>query len=46
VHRRRDDERGHLLLSEPSYRAAAERMRNELAALPGPLHAVPLLERL
>jgi UDP:flavonoid glycosyltransferase YjiC (YdhE family) len=34
------------VLSEPSYRAAAERMRDELAALPGPEHAVALLERL
>lgn len=34
------------VLSEPSYRAAAERIRGELAALPGPEHAVVLLEQL
>jgi len=34
------------VLSDPSYRAAAERLRNEFAALPGPEHAVALLERL
>ena len=34
------------VLSEPSYRAAAERIRDEIAALPGPEHAVALLERL
>ena len=34
------------VLSEPSYRAAAERIRDEIAALPGPEHAVELLERL
>ena len=34
------------VLSEPSYRAAAERLRDELAALPGPEHAVALVERL
>ncbi len=33
-------------LSEPRYRAAAERVRDELAALPGPEHAVALVERL
>jgi UDP:flavonoid glycosyltransferase YjiC (YdhE family) len=35
-----------VVLSEPSYRAAAERMRDELAAFPSPEHAVALLERL
>jgi UDP:flavonoid glycosyltransferase YjiC (YdhE family) len=34
------------VLSNPSYRAAAERLRDETAALPGPEHAVALLERL
>jgi UDP:flavonoid glycosyltransferase YjiC (YdhE family) len=34
------------VLSEPSYRDAAERIRDEIAALPGPAHAVTLLERL
>ena len=34
------------VLSDPAYRSAAERMRDELAALPGPEHAVALLERL
>jgi UDP:flavonoid glycosyltransferase YjiC (YdhE family) len=34
------------VLSEPSYRAAAERMRDELAALPEPAEVVTLLERL
>jgi MGT family glycosyltransferase len=34
------------VLSDPSYRAAAERLRDEFAALPGPAHAVALLERL
>jgi UDP:flavonoid glycosyltransferase YjiC (YdhE family) len=34
------------VLSEPSYRLAAERLRDELAALPGPEHAATLLDRL
>jgi UDP:flavonoid glycosyltransferase YjiC (YdhE family) len=34
------------VLSEPSYRVAAERIRDEVARLPGPESTVPLLERL
>jgi MGT family glycosyltransferase len=34
------------VLDDPSYRAAAERMRDEIRALPGPEHAVRLVERL
>jgi UDP:flavonoid glycosyltransferase YjiC (YdhE family) len=34
------------VLVDPSYRRAAERIRDEFAALPGPAHAVALLERL
>jgi len=34
------------VLSDPAYRSAAERVRDEIAALPGPEHAVTLLERL
>lgn len=34
------------VLVEPRYRQAAERLRDEIAALPGPDHAVALLERL
>ena len=34
------------VLGQPSYRQAAERMRDEMAALPGLEHAVSLLERL
>ena len=34
------------VLENPSYRRAAEQLRDEFAALPGPLHAVRLLERL
>jgi UDP:flavonoid glycosyltransferase YjiC (YdhE family) len=34
------------VLSEPSYRVAAERLRDEFAALPGPEYAVALLEEL
>jgi UDP:flavonoid glycosyltransferase YjiC (YdhE family) len=34
------------VLGDPSYRKAAERMRDEIASLPGPDHAVTLLERL
>lgn len=34
------------VLDEPRYAAAARRLRDECAALPGPEHAVPLLERL
>jgi MGT family glycosyltransferase len=34
------------VLTEPSYRAAAERLRGEIASLPGPEHGVALLERL
>lgn len=34
------------VLASPSYRTNAERVRDEMAALPGPAHAVALLERL
>jgi UDP:flavonoid glycosyltransferase YjiC (YdhE family) len=34
------------VLEDSSYRQAAERIRNEIAALAGPQHAVMLLERL
>ncbi|MEO8716115.1 MAG: nucleotide disphospho-sugar-binding domain-containing protein, partial [Acetobacteraceae bacterium] len=34
------------VMDDPSYRQAAEHMRDEMAALPGPEHAVELLERL
>jgi UDP:flavonoid glycosyltransferase YjiC (YdhE family) len=34
------------VLADPGYRRAAERMRDEIAAQPGPAHAVTLLERL
>lgn len=34
------------VLTEPSYREAAERLRDEVAALPGPDHAVALLNTL
>lgn len=34
------------VLEDPSYRTAAERVRDEIRALPGPEHAVTLLERL
>ncbi len=34
------------VLGDPAYRATAERLRDEIAALPGPEHAVALLERL
>jgi UDP:flavonoid glycosyltransferase YjiC (YdhE family) len=34
------------VLSDASYRAAAERVRDEIAALPGPEHTVTLLEQL
>jgi MGT family glycosyltransferase len=34
------------VLADPSYRLHAERIRDEIAALPGPDHAVRLLERL
>jgi hypothetical protein len=34
------------VLADPTYRLNAERMRDEIAALPGPDHAVTLLERL
>jgi UDP:flavonoid glycosyltransferase YjiC (YdhE family) len=34
------------ILADPSYRQAAERIRDEIAALPEPAHAVALLERL
>lgn len=34
------------VLADPGYRRAAERMRDEIAALPGPAYAVTLLERL
>ena len=34
------------VLENPTYRAAAERVRDEIRRLPGPDHAVRLLERL
>jgi UDP:flavonoid glycosyltransferase YjiC (YdhE family) len=34
------------VLSDPSYRQAAERIRDEFSALPRPAHAVQLLEQL
>ncbi len=34
------------VLADPTYRLSAERMRDEIAVLPGPDHAVTLLERL
>jgi UDP:flavonoid glycosyltransferase YjiC (YdhE family) len=34
------------VLDEPGYRAAARRLQREFGALPGPEHAVELLERL
>src|SRR5262249_19868750 len=34
------------VLADPAYRRAAERLREELAVLPGPEHAVALIERL
>jgi UDP:flavonoid glycosyltransferase YjiC (YdhE family) len=34
------------VLEDPAYRRAAERMRDEIAALPGPEHGIRLLERL
>lgn len=34
------------VLEDPSYRRAAERLRDEIVSLPGPDHAVALLERL
>jgi len=34
------------VLSEPTYRSTAERIRDEIIALPGPAHAVTLLEQL
>ncbi len=34
------------VLSDPTYRTGAERLRDEIAALPGPAHALTLLERL
>lgn len=34
------------VLADPTYRRSAERMQDEIAALPGPDHAVTLLERL
>jgi UDP:flavonoid glycosyltransferase YjiC (YdhE family) len=34
------------VLTQPSFRLAAERLRNESAALPGPDHAIELLQRL
>lgn len=36
----------HDVMDNPSYRRKAEQMRDEMAALPGPEHAVALLERL
>lgn len=43
-----DDVRGAVsaVLGDPSYRSAAERMRDEFAALPGPEHTIKLLKRL
>ncbi|HEX6287665.1 MAG TPA: glycosyltransferase [Herpetosiphonaceae bacterium] len=35
-----------LVLADPAYRRAAERLRDEIAAQPAPAHAVALLERL
>jgi UDP:flavonoid glycosyltransferase YjiC (YdhE family) len=35
-----------IVMSDPSYRRAAERMRDDLAALPPPEHAAMLVERL
>jgi UDP:flavonoid glycosyltransferase YjiC (YdhE family) len=35
-----------LLLADPTYRGAADRIREKFAALPGPESTVPLLERL
>jgi MGT family glycosyltransferase len=34
------------ILGDPSYQRNAERIRDEMAALPGPEHAIALLERL
>jgi UDP:flavonoid glycosyltransferase YjiC (YdhE family) len=34
------------VLGDPSYRVAAERVRDQIRTLPGPEHAVRLLERL
>jgi UDP:flavonoid glycosyltransferase YjiC (YdhE family) len=34
------------VLSDPSYRIASERLRDELVPLPGPEHAAALVERL
>jgi UDP:flavonoid glycosyltransferase YjiC (YdhE family) len=34
------------VLGDPGYRRAAERIRDEFAALPDPAHAIRLLERL
>ena len=34
------------VLADPSYRKNAERVRDEMTALPGPEHAVALLEQL
>jgi MGT family glycosyltransferase len=34
------------VLGDPAYRASAQRVRDEMAAMPGPEHAVRLLERL
>ncbi len=34
------------VLADPGYRQATERLRDEIAALPGPAHALMLLERL
>ena len=34
------------VLSEPGYRTAAGRIRDEIAGLPGPEHVLTLLERL
>ncbi len=36
----------HTACTDPAYRRNAERVRDEMAALPGPEHAVELLERL
>ena len=34
------------VLADPEYRRAADRLRTEISALPGPEHTVPLLESL
>jgi UDP:flavonoid glycosyltransferase YjiC (YdhE family) len=34
-----------MVLEDPTYREVAERLKDEIAAFPGPAHAVMLLER-